>query len=285
MDFAWLEIEKTAQSAARAETPAQKPIDAPSYHRVASELRRSGFLKSAAEYYAQAVGMEERNFNAWTEYIDTLVRARQMKEAERLSAQILDAYRKVRLLYASRALVLAHGGAMQEALSHSEVSLSEDEPHPYPKCVRAELLLRAEPGSRRCREDAAILLDAAALASGGAWEVYFVGGCALMDAGWPAHAAGYFAEAVHREPRGTAAWLCLGDCFYAMRLYDQALFYYGQATAMEPTLTVTVGRRQRTTKLCYGLMRIFDRKTLQERWEERYNIQTKKEWKPTSNDF
>jgi len=32
---------------------------------------------------------------------------------------------------------------------------------------------------------------------------------------------------------------------------------------MEPTLTVTVGRRQRATKLRYGLMRIFDRKTLQ----------------------
>jgi len=38
---------------------------------------------------------------------------------------------------------------------------------------------------------------------------------------------------------------------------------YEQPTSMEPTLTVTVGRRQRATKLRYGLMRIFDRKTLQ----------------------
>ncbi len=285
MDFAWLEIDKTNSEVGSTAAPAQKPVDSASHHRVAADLRRAGFLRSSTEYYAQAVGLDDRNFNAWMEYIDTLVRARQLKEADRLSAQILDSYRKVRVLYASRALVLAHRGALAEALSHSEVSLSDDEPHPYPKCVRAELLLRSDPGSRRHREDAGVLFDAAALASGGAWDVYFVGGCALMDARWSAHAAGYFAEAIHREPRGTVAWLCMGDCFHDMRLYDQALFYYEQAMRMEPTLTATVGRRLRATKFRYGLMRIFNRKTLQQRWEERYNIQSDKNWEPTTNDF
>jgi tetratricopeptide (TPR) repeat protein len=75
------------------------------------------------------------------------------------------------------------------------------------------------------------------------WEPYFVGGCVLLDAGYPALAAGYFSETAHYNPRAVIGWICLGDCFQSLKLYDQALFYYQQATELEPTHEVALARQ------------------------------------------
>ena len=284
MDFDWLELEDEGASPERPERLRTPPTDGPSFLEAARSMRRAGFFKSAARYYARATGFEEHNYAAWAEYVDTLVRARQLDEADRLSAAILDKYRRVHVLYASRALILSHRNQTEEAMRHSDVSIEHGTGY-YPRCVRAEILLRAKKGSREYRRDALALYEEILNRHEDSWEVHFLAACALMDAGWPAHAAGFFTEAIHHDPVGTTAWLGLGDCFHALRLYDQAVFCFDQAKNIEPTLRVRVGKRKRAAQLRYGLLSLFDRGALDRRWEKLYRIHHEKPWKPAHNDF
>ena len=156
--FDWIEIEDEVAAARQAQEQARvKPYDGPTYYRAARQMRESGHFKPAVDYYERAVGFQPHDYASWVELIDTLVRARQLAAADDRSHQALDAYRQVRVLYASRALVLAHLGQYREAKRHLEVSLDSDEPW-YAKCVEAEILLRQDVSQRTralaCLEEA-----------------------------------------------------------------------------------------------------------------------------------
>ena len=266
--FDWIEIEDEVAAARQAQQQARvKPYDGPTYYEAARRMRESGHFKPAVDYYERAVGFQPHDYACWVELIDTLVRARQLEAADERSYQALDAYRQVRVLYASRALVLAHLGQYREAKRHLEISLDADEPW-YAKCVEAEILLRQNV-SQRARA-LACLEDAVAWAEP-VWEAHFAAGWMLLDADLPTLAAGHCAEAGHANPYAAIGWLCLGDCFRALRLYDQALFYYQRVTELEPTHSLALKRQKECSPKLFGLMRVFKRDALRKRWKEYFD--------------
>ncbi len=263
--FDWIEIDDEAAVARQEqEPPFEKPCDGPTFYRAARRMRESGHFKPAVAHYERALGFQPHHYASWVELIDTLVRARQLEVAEERSQHALDSYRQVRALYASRALVLAHQGQYREAKRHLEVGVDSERPW-YGKCIEAEILLRQDISQRSialvCLEDAAAWADPA-------WEAHFIAGWMLLDADLPTMAAGHFAEAGHAKPTAPIGWLCLGDCFRALRLYDQALFYYQRVTELEPTHDLALRRQKECSPKLFGLMKFFRRDALRKRWKE-----------------
>jgi tetratricopeptide (TPR) repeat protein len=180
----------------------------------------------------------------------------------------------VRPFYAARALVLAHKDEFAEAFSLSNVSISKEEPHWYAFCTRGEILLLQDPVQRL---DAMIFFEAAAECPGADWQAYHMAGRALLEARLPALAASLFAEAAHLNPRGSACWLGLGDAFLALKLYDQALFYYQRVTELQPNHEIALGRQRTCAPLGFGLINALTAKALQGRWKQRFAATLRKE--------
>jgi tetratricopeptide (TPR) repeat protein len=262
--FNWLEIETSARqekvSSARAE-----PHDASSFYRAAREMRESAHFGTACAYYRKAIGLNDHHYGAWCELIDTLVRSNQLDLADRVSTDAIENYRQVRLFYAARALVLTHKHRFQEAFPLISVALEGDPAAWYPQCVMGEMLLRFE---REKRFEAQKHFDEAIEKADSPWEPYFLAGWALLHAGMPVLAASYLAEASHFRPCAALCWLYLGDSFRALRLYEQAVFYYQCAQEIEPNSEMSIERQKECGKLSFGLMRIFNRHKLRERWKE-----------------
>jgi hypothetical protein len=204
--------------------PGGAPTDAAGFALEARRLRRAGHFHAAAMHYAQSVGLQEHQFSVWAALIDCLIRAGRTQEADAKSREVLDAFRKVRELYASRALALVYAGQLEAARPLLDVALEGNRPHWYASVVRGEFILRETPKRVRTAVDA--FEQAIALAEDG-WEPCFLGGWVLLRAGCAAPAAGFFAEAVHQDPKAAASLIGLGDAFRALRLYDQAAFYCG----------------------------------------------------------
>jgi tetratricopeptide (TPR) repeat protein len=242
------------------------PKDGPSYYRAARRLRRAGYLDSAAQYYQRAVGFNEHHYQAWVEWIDTLVRAGRLEEADAQSRQALDAYRKVRLFYATRALTLAHQGAFEEALTLAGIGI-EGEGAWYACCVQAELFLLLPVCHRK---EALTWLNRAIDCAEDRWEPCSLGGRMLLDAGLAVWAAGFYSEAAHADPLAAAGWLGLGETFERLRLYDQALFYYRKVTELEPRHEYALEAQRRCAPRLFGLTRVFRKDTLRRRWNSEF---------------
>ena len=82
------------------------PHDGPSFYRAAREMRASGHFRTASDFYQKAVGFDTHLHDAWVEWVDTLVRAKQLDQADAVSARALETHRQVRPIYAARALAL-----------------------------------------------------------------------------------------------------------------------------------------------------------------------------------
>lgn len=262
--FDWLELapEKPQPHLDAAEKLSGPPTDSGSYYHAARRLREAGHFKSATEYYQRAVGLDAGNFSAACELIDTLVRAGLKKEADTFSAEAYENYRRVPLFYASRGLVLAHLGRLQEAWDLCQTAFDHTD-HWYPRFVWTELQLRAS--SENVREFACNF-DELVARNASLWELPFLCAWVLLEAQCPAHAAGFAAEAAHLKPRAAASWIALGDAFFALRLYDQAVFYYQRTIELEATHPLALERLRRASGLRYGLMRLFSIGDLRRRW-------------------
>jgi tetratricopeptide (TPR) repeat protein len=278
--FDWIELGEAEAAPRRGGPSRQAPTDGPSYYRAARAMRQAGHFSAAAKYYERAIGFDDHHYAARVELVDTLVRAGNIAQADQASHAALDAYRQVRLLYAARALALAHRGDVEPALDHVQVALDEGRPW-YALCVRAETMLRA---SLDNRSDALALLEEAAEKCSARWDMHFVAGCMLLDAGWPTLAAGYFSESAHHAPSAVASWICLGDCFNDLKLHDQALFYYEKATEIEPTHEIALRRRRECTPFLYGLTRVFRRERLRARWNRAFE-ELQQQWRPGPDDW
>ena len=264
----------------QAAPPRRPPQDAGSFFEAARSMRRAGHFGAAAKYYERAIGFDDHHYGALVELTYTLVRAGRIDVADQVSRAALDAYRQVRILYAARALALAHRGDIAPALNHVQVALDEGRPW-YALCVRAETLLRADLGNRT---ESLQLLEEAADKATVRWDMHFVAGWMLLDAGWPTLAAGHFSEAAHYAPDAAASWLCLGDCFHELKLHDQALFYYEKAAEIDPTHEIALRRRRECTPFLYGLTRVFHRDSLRRRWNRAFD-ELRSEWHPTTDDW
>lgn len=256
--------------------PGGAPTDAAGFALEARRLRRAGHFHAAAMHYAQSVGLQEHQFSVWAALIDCLIRAGRTQEADAKSREVLDAFRKVRELYASRALALVYAGQLEAARPLLDVALEGNRPHWYASVVRGEFILRETPKRVRTAVDA--FEQAIALAEDG-WEPCFLGGWVLLRAGCAAPAAGFFAEAVHQDPKAAASLIGLGDAFRALRLYDQAAFYYECAQALNPDDKLAQERLKQCRSWIYGLMRVFTKRDLRARWKAEYEmLKSKVEW-------
>ena len=270
--FDWLELD-SAPGVAAAQTgpvpiePVTMPKDAPSFYRAARTMREAGHFKAASDFYRKAVGFDDHHYDARVELVDTLVRARRIAEADAASLEAHEGHKQVRVLYASRALVLAHLGRTNEAMQFSDVSVDADDSW-YARCVRGEVLLRMDAGFRG---EALALFEQATRLAQNAWEPAFLAGWVLLDAKWYALAAGYLAEAAHLRPRAPLMWLCLADCFRELKFYEQALFYYQRVTELEPSSEIAIARQKECGPLMYGLMRAFSRDSPQKRWRREFD--------------
>jgi tetratricopeptide (TPR) repeat protein len=263
--FEWLELNE-APAAPVPEVDTGPPTDAAGFYRAARKLREAGHLKAAADYYSRAVGFDEHNHPATTELIDTLVRAGLLLQADQRSQDALENFRQVPLYYAARALVLAHRGALVDAWSLGQTAFDHS-PHWYPKFVRGEMQLRAAPENAG---EVVAQFDALVAEHPELWDLHFLAAWVLLEGNSPAQAAAFASEAAHIKPRAAASWIVLGDCFFALRLYDQAFFYYQRATELEASHPLALERQRRCSSLRYGLLRVFDFGDLRRRWTRRY---------------
>lgn len=270
--FEWLEFDASTFPQDGTLNGTQTPVDGPSFYRAACRMREAGFFDTAAQLFDRAIGFDDQHYPAWTAMIDSMVRAGHIEDADRRSYEALNNYRQVRLFYASRALALAHRGALEEAYLLSDVSI-EGEPSAYAYGIRAELLLIQ---SKENRSEALGFLEKAMNLADDPWNTCLVGGMILLKAGWPALAAGYFSEALHCNPQAAAGFLYLGDCFKALRLYDQAQFYYQKALEITPKHELALKRQKECVPFIYGLTRVFHRETLRRRWNKEFEKLSKK---------
>jgi tetratricopeptide (TPR) repeat protein len=276
--FDWLEIDSTPlvmepptaaeQEADPIAAAPTMPNDGPSFYRAARKMRAAGHMKAAADFYKKAVAFDDKDYAAWVELIDTLVRAGQLEQADAVSQEAHTNFRQVRVLYASRALVLAHRGQFKESLPMSNVSVEGQPQHWYSRCTRGEIYLRMNDANRGA---ALSLFDDAVAIAQERWEAFLMAGWALLDAGWPALAASFLSEAAHLRPRSPNVWLCLGDAFQDLRLYDQALFYYQRVTELEPQHELGIKRQQALVTMKYGLLRALDPRKLSGDWRARFD--------------
>ena len=260
--FDWIELEESQD---KFESPQYEESHFSDSFTMARNMRAAGHFRAAVEHYKKAIGLENDNHLAWLELIDTLVRARQLEQADQASQKAQTLFSGVAELYASRALVLSHLNANEPAKIELERGYVIGDRSWYFSCVQAEIILRDNTGYSRealkCLEKATVYTDSP-------WEAYFVAGWILLDANQPTWAAGYFSEAGHRNPTAPIVWLCLGDCFKELRLYDQALFYYEKATELEPQHSLALKRQRDCAPKLYGLLRIFSRNSVQKRWDK-----------------
>jgi len=285
--FDWLELDSTPGiAAARASSapvaaPRSMPTDGPSFYRAGREMRYAGHFKAATDFYRKAIGFDERHYGAWVELIDTLVRAGRMEEADTLSREANDNYKLVRVFYAARALVLAHTGNMPEAMALSDISVDADDRTWYSRCVRGELLLKADVSFRF---EALRLYGEAQTLAKAPWEPAFLAGWSLLDAHQYALAASHLVEAAHLNACAPLVWLCLGDCFKALKFYEQAIFYYQRVSELEPTNELAVKRQKQCGSLVYGLMRLFRSQDLNSRWRREFE-KALQQLEPQDNDY
>jgi tetratricopeptide (TPR) repeat protein len=275
--FDWLELDRAAaaESGERFH-PRREPHDAPSFYRAGREMREHGYFKTAATFYEKAIGFNDQHYDAWVELVDTLVRIKDLSRADAISKEAVDNYRLVRPLYAARALVLAHLGNFQEARHHSRIGVDPEKPSWYAFCTHAEIILKEDPERRL---EALEIYEQAMDCAESLWEPPFLAGWALLEAGFPALSAGMFAEAAHHNPRAPICWLGLGDSFRALRMYDQALFYYQRVTEIEPRHEAALERQRKCTGLPFGLMGVFNNRLLSGRWKKKFQ-KALKEWGP-----
>lgn len=262
--FDWLELDQAAPQ--QQDARLAPPTDGPSSYKAARRMREGGHFRAAATLYEKATRFDEHFYAAWVEWVDTLLRANHLPEADQRSAEALDTYRRVRVFYASRALVLARQGRLADAYAHVDVALEQGGSW-YARLVRAEILLR---DSERNRGPALDLLVQAAREADAPWEGHFIAGLVLLEAGWPAQAAGFFSETVHIKPTAVVGLLCLGDCFRALRLFEQALFYYQKAVQVAPANELAMQRQLHCAPRLYGLTRVFRPEDLRKTWEKEF---------------
>lgn len=276
--FDWIELDAKAPAPA-AQAPREtsfkrtRPHDAASFSSAAREMRAAGYFDAAVEYFRKALGFDDHDYGAWVGLVDSLVRAKQLASADTISAEAVKNYRQVRMLYAARALVLGHLDQLNEAFGYSEVSIARDEhlagdERPwYARCVRGELFLKVGAPYRfdalDCFEQGIELADKP-------WEACFLSGLALLEAQYPVLAASFLADAAHFNPRSAICWLLLGDAFRALRLYDQAMFYYQCVIELEPTHDVALARQRECHPHLYGLMSALRRPDLRKRWRREF---------------
>jgi tetratricopeptide (TPR) repeat protein len=267
--FDWLEFDTGVGESQKKRGPALRtqPTDGPSYYRAAREMRQAGHFKAAADYYRKSISFDDHHYAAWVELVDTLVRAQRIEDADRVSDEALRAYRQVRPLYAARALVLAHRGKFDEAYPLAQVSVEGGDRSWYSRCVFGELMLRTNAAQRA---EALDRFEEAMDLADGHWEAPFLAGLPLLDAKLPALAAGYFSEAARAKPLAPICWLCLGDAFRDLKLFDQALFYYQRVVELEPSNEIALQRQKDTSPLLYGLTRVFRRDSLKRRWQREF---------------
>ena len=56
-----------------------------------------------------------------------------------------------------------------------------------------------------------------------------------------------------------------------MRLYEQALFYYQRVIGIDPRHEVALARQRSCTGRAFGLMRVFRREKLHQRWKDEFD--------------
>ncbi|GMW00749.1 MAG: hypothetical protein AMXMBFR84_18860 [Candidatus Hydrogenedentota bacterium] len=263
--FDWLEFdEKGSKRIPNISVATALPTDGPGCYKIGRQMRNAGYFKDAAAYFQKSIGYDEHNHAAWVERIDSLVRANALAEANVVSEQALSAYRKVRALYASRALVLGHMGHFEEAQNLSQISIEPPENLWYARCVRGELHL-LEDVDRRF--EAVQWFDEALRVSNDRWEPALLAGWALLNAGLSTWAAAYFAESAHLNARVPISWLYLGDTFASLRLYEPAAFYYNRALELDPGNEPAKERLSRVKSRFFGLFNAFIPENLQKRWQ------------------
>jgi len=267
--FDWLELDASTvrDGMAAGPTPLREPHDGPTFLRAARHMRYAGHFKAAARYYERALGFDAQLFDAWVGLVDTLVRARQLDAADAKSIDALETFKQVRALYAARALVLSHQGKDTEAWPLVQVAIEGGSPSWYGHCILGEVYLRMDKRHAGAALDA---FDAATRIEANPWEAYFHAGWAWLDQGMATYAAVYFSEAAHLNPRAPLCWLCLGDAFKALRLYDQAQFYYQRVTELEPTNELALDRQRGAAKLLYNLYGFLQRGRMQSLWKARW---------------
>ncbi len=277
--FSWIEPSRDAKDYRQVTGLAAPPRDGDGFHQAAERMRRAGHFVAAAEYYERALGFDPHRYEAGAALVDCLVRGGELARADRKSHELLDAFRQVRPYYAARAVVLAHRGDAEQALPLAAVAI-EGEPSWYGHCAQAEVLLKWD---LSYRQDALNEIGKGIDAAPTSWDPYFVGGCIVLEH-WPALAVGYFAEAAHCDPSVPVSWLCLGDCFFALRLHDQALFYYQTVLDLEATHEVALERQRRCQRASLKMMRFFRPDKLRERWEKHIE-KLRKEWEQPPDEF
>ncbi|MFC1805757.1 tetratricopeptide repeat protein [Planctomycetota bacterium] len=232
--------------------------------RPAEELMRSGerlyyegeFLLAAREF-ARARRHDPTLFEVWAEEVDACLRGGDVPGAEEIADEAIDAYGRVPIFYAAKALVLAHQGFVREANQHSDIAVEHDDSRMFTWLSRAEVLLSS--GVRGIMHSVEGCFARAAQLDATHWRAKLRAGMALVSWDHPDKAVERLRQVADLRPANPFVWLLLGDCH--RRLGDAAMAReaYQIALSRRPSYQPALDALRSMTlwgRLCDRLMRL-----------------------------
>src|SRR5512133_728122 len=140
-----------------------KPLvkDEAYYFAEARSAFENGNFESGLRLYARMLEFNPRNPDAWTGQVRMLIELGEYHEARLWADKALEMFPREAELLAAKAVALARGGAMQEALACSDAAVQERGNTPYIWLARADVLLaREQPLADYCLDKALALAPA-----------------------------------------------------------------------------------------------------------------------------
>ena len=195
-------------------------------------LYYDGEFAAAAREFGRARRHDPTLFAAWAEEVDACLRAGLVPRAEEVADEAIDAYGKVPVFYAAKALVLAHQGYIEAAYRHSDISVEHDDARMFTWLSRGEVVLAtAAYGTMRSVEHC---FARAAQLDPTHWRATFRAALALQRWGNAGRAAERLRQVADRHPANPFLWKVLGDCHRELDDGPAARECYGVALSRRP---------------------------------------------------
>lgn len=184
--------------------------------RPAEELLRSGqrvyyegLFALAAREFARARRHDPTLFEAWAEEVDACLRDDEVGEARELADEAIEAYGRVPVFYAAKALVLAHEGDVRAANEHSDIAVAHDDGGMLTWLSRGEVLLAS--GAQGMMHSVEHCFTSAAQRDTTRWRAQFRAGLAFARWGHPDRAIERLRQVADLQPRNPFIWQLIGD--------------------------------------------------------------------------
>jgi tetratricopeptide (TPR) repeat protein len=208
----------------------QKPLakDESYYWNQAGTAFENGDHEQALRQFSKVLEFNPQNVAAWSGQVRMLIELREYREAKLWADKALERFPNCPELLAAKAVALARGGDLQEALALSDASIEERGDTPYIWLARGDVLLaRKEQRADYCFEKALLLAPKD-------WLVAWLAARIRLYHEQFVLALNLLQRAIEANAGNFILWLEMGRCQEALGLIDLAQVSFTQAWQLNP---------------------------------------------------